>query len=270
MTAVPDEGTSQLNQAQVIGRLLVVAHQYRPALGQPAQGAFHDPTPGLASLLPDWSSFSSPMRRIWGRYPNAATALWPVGLSYPLSRHRFWAVSSRNGGLSDLDSGRATTTLSKVRCNSFVSWTLAPATTTLRGPPSASTKTLFLLPALPRSVGLGPMAPPKTRFAYRAIRRLPFPVHAAQLLAFFYQDGPDALQRPTPYPALEGTMDGAIVPQLLGHVVPLATASQPKDDPFQHLPLVHPFAHLGFGRVQLQYHRFDSLPKVVGNIPNSR
>ena len=24
---------------------------------------------------------------------------------------------------------------------------------------------------------------------------------------------------------------------------------------FQHLPLVHPFAPLGFGRVQLQYHR---------------
>ena len=35
--------------------------------------------------------------------------------------------------------------------------------------------------------------PPKTRFAYRAIRRLPFPVHAAQLLAFFYQDSPDGL-----------------------------------------------------------------------------
>ena len=38
----------------------------------------------------------------------------------------------------------------------------------------------------------------------------------------------------------------------------------------QHLPLVHPFPPLGFGRVQLQYHRFDSLPKVVRNIPNSR
>ena len=54
-----------------------------------------------------------------------------------------------------------------------------------------------MLSALPRSVELRPMMPPKTRFAYRAILRLPFPVHPAQLLAFFYQDRPDALQYPT-------------------------------------------------------------------------
>ena len=160
--------------------------------------------------------------------------------------------------------------LSKVGLKSFVSWTLAPATATLRGSPAASTRRLFLLPALPRSVGFRPMAPPQTRFAHRAIRRLPFPVHPTQLLAFFYQDRPDALQRPTPYPALGGPMDGAVVSQLLGQLVPLATASQPKDNPFQHLPLVHPVAPLRFGWVQLQYHRFDSLPKVVRNIPNSR
>ena len=46
MTTVPDEGTSQLKQAQVIGRLLVVAHQYGSALGQPAQGAFYHPPSG--------------------------------------------------------------------------------------------------------------------------------------------------------------------------------------------------------------------------------
>ena len=73
----------------------------------------------------------------------------PVGLSYPLSKHRFCTPS-----------GRATTMFSKVGLKSFVSWTLAPATATLRGPPAASTRMLFLLPALPRSVGLGPIAPP--------------------------------------------------------------------------------------------------------------
>ena len=35
MTAVPDEGTSQLKQAQVVGGLLVVAHQYRHLDSQP-------------------------------------------------------------------------------------------------------------------------------------------------------------------------------------------------------------------------------------------
>ena len=48
----------------------------------------------------------------------------------------------------------------RVASSSLVSWTLAPATTRLRGPPSPSTNRLRLLPALPRSVGLGPIASP--------------------------------------------------------------------------------------------------------------
>ena len=151
MTAVPDEGASQLKQAQVIGGLLVVAHQYPPALGEPTQGAFHTHRRAGKVFSPRRSSFSSPMRRICGQYRKAATVPWPVGLSYPLSRHRFWVPS-----------GPATTMLSKVGLKSFVSWTLAPVTTTLRGPPAASTRMLFLLPALPRSVGLRPIAPPPT------------------------------------------------------------------------------------------------------------
>ena len=51
LTAVPDEGTSQLKQAQVIGGLLVIAHQDRPALGQPAQGAFYHPPAGREGFL---------------------------------------------------------------------------------------------------------------------------------------------------------------------------------------------------------------------------
>ena len=74
---------------------------------------------------------------------------------------------------------------------------------------------------------------------------------------------------PAPHPTLEGPMDGAIVSQLPGQVVPLTTASHPKDNAFQHLPLVRPFAPPGFGRIQLQYHRSDSFPEVVRNIPNS-
>ncbi len=51
MTAVPDEGASQLKPAQVIGGLLVVAHQYPPALGEPTQGAFHHPPSGGKGFL---------------------------------------------------------------------------------------------------------------------------------------------------------------------------------------------------------------------------
>ena len=98
-------------------------------------------------LSPDWSNFSSPIRRMCGWYP--ATVWWPVGLSHPLSKHRFWVPS-----------GRSTTMLSSVGLRSFVSWTLAPATSTLSGPPTPSAKMLFLLPTFPRSVGLRPIAPP--------------------------------------------------------------------------------------------------------------
>ena len=57
MTTVPDEGTSQLNQAQVIGRLLVGTDQYRPTLGQPAQGAFHDPSASRVAFLAQMVQF---------------------------------------------------------------------------------------------------------------------------------------------------------------------------------------------------------------------
>ena len=144
MTTVPHKGTSQLEQTQVIGWLLVVAHQYRPALGQPAQGASTTHRRAGWVFSPDWSNFSSPIRRMCGWYPASATVRWPVGLSYPLSKHRFWAPS-----------GRSTTILSSVGLRSFVSWTLAPTTTTLSGPPAPSTRMLFLLPAFPTVKGGG-------------------------------------------------------------------------------------------------------------------
>ena len=58
----------------------------------------------------------------------------------------------------------------------------------------AAFRRLRLLPALPRSVGLGPMASPlpQTRLAHGAIGQLPFPLHTAQLGAFRGQNRPDA------------------------------------------------------------------------------
>ena len=67
LTALPDKGTCQLEQTKVIGWLLVVAHQYRPALGHPAQGAFHHLPPGRVGLLARLVQFlltSSPDMRL--------------------------------------------------------------------------------------------------------------------------------------------------------------------------------------------------------------
>ena len=109
--------------------------------------------------------------------------------------------------------------------------------------------------------------PPKTRFSHGAIGGLPFPVHAVQLPAFFDQDGSDTLQHSPLYPTLEGPVDGAVIPQLPGQVVPLAGTAHTEDDPFQHLPLVHPFAPLRLGWVQLQNHRLNSLPQIIWYFP---
>ena len=65
-----------------------------------------------------------------------------------------------------LDEVAQPTTDSSVASNSLASWTFAPATTMLSGPPFASTRILRLVPGFPRSVGLRPIASPQTGFAH--------------------------------------------------------------------------------------------------------
>src|SRR5919106_6534849 len=78
-------------------------------------------------------------------------------------------------GDSAVGSGRSTTMASRVAAKSLVSWTLAPATITLKGPPAASTSRLCLLPALPRSVGLRPIRSPQNGLSPRRCRRTAIP-----------------------------------------------------------------------------------------------
>src|SRR5215208_1805236 len=52
LTTVPQQDASDLNQPQVVGGLLLVAHQDGAALRQPAQRALHYPTPRRITLLP--------------------------------------------------------------------------------------------------------------------------------------------------------------------------------------------------------------------------
>ena len=96
-------------------------------------------------------------RRCVGCAPYSRVRRQPHGLKdcpYPLSRHRCW-------GSSSVGCGRSTTMASRVASNSLASCTFAPATTMLKGPPSPSTRRLRLVPALPRSVGLGPIRSPQ-------------------------------------------------------------------------------------------------------------
>ena len=125
-----------------------------------------------------------------------------------------------------------------------------------------------MVPALPRSVGLGPIRSPKTCLAHGSVCRLPFPVHAIQLFAPLHQGSPHSVQDARPHPPLKGAMNGAVVPKLFRQSVPLAPAAQPEDDAVEHLSWVRALAAPGFGRVFLQDDRFDPFPKLVRYFPD--
>src|SRR3954470_5615341 len=100
----------------------------------------------------------------------------PLGLSYPLSRHRCCSASD--------GSGRSTTIASIVALKSFCSTTFAPAITSPSGPPSPSVSRLFLVPFLPRAVGFLPVfSPPGPGLAQQRVARLPLPLHPAEFVA---------------------------------------------------------------------------------------
>src|SRR5207302_9307615 len=119
------------------------------------------------------------------------------------------------------------------------SLTLAAATTAPSGPPSRSTRRLCLVPGLPRSVGFLPtFSPPEPGLAQPPVGALPVPVDAAQLGAALQQHGPDAGEHAAAAPALEPAVDGAVVAETLGQVVPLAAGAQAEEDAVQDAPPV--------------------------------
>src|SRR5918997_223999 len=51
LTSVPEQDASYLDQPQIVGSLLLIAHQDRPALREPTQCSLHDPPPRRVPLL---------------------------------------------------------------------------------------------------------------------------------------------------------------------------------------------------------------------------
>src|SRR4051795_10145514 len=192
-----------------------------------------------------------------GTYPPSAAASRLRGLSYPLSRFRFCSTSS--------GSGRSTTIASIVAFNSFCSTTFAPAITTPRGPPSPSVSRLFLVPFLPRSVGFLPVFfPPEPGLAQHRVRRLPLPLHPAEFVTLGGQDRPDPLHDPRIGPPLKPVVDGALGPESLGQLVPLAAAAHSENDRVEHLS---PIGNLPPGRLlgpELRENGLDPLPQLIG------
>src|SRR3954454_11950611 len=156
-----------------------------------------------------------------------------------------------------------------VSFSSFCSTTLAPAITTPSGPPSPSTTRLFLVPFLPRSVGFLPVfSPPTPGLAQHRVGRLPLPLHAADLVAFLDQYGPDLLEDSALDPALEPVVDGALGAVPLGQSLPLATAPHPEEDRVEHLPPSGDATTRRLLRPEFLEDRLDPEPQLVGDFPD--
>src|SRR4051794_23866390 len=156
-----------------------------------------------------------------------------------------------------------------VSFSSFCSTTLAPAITTPRGPPSPSVTRLFLVPFWPRSVGFLPVFfPPEAGLAQHRVGRLPLPVHPAEFVALGDQHRPDLLEDAALDPSLEPVVDGALGAIPLGHLLPLATAPHPEDDPIEHLPPVGDVASGGLPGPVLLEDGLDPPPELIGDLPD--
>src|SRR5215213_10234769 len=159
---------------------------------------------------------------------------------------------------------------SSVASNSLKSGTFAPAITTERRPPSASTSRERLSPFLALSVGLGPTRSPKACLAHGPIGGLPLEVHSAEFLALLDELLPDEIEHAKLDPPLQSAVHRGVVGELfLGQLVPLAAATHPEDDRIEGLALVYARTTGALWRIVLFEDRFDDDPQLIGYSPYS-
>lgn len=117
--------------------------------------------------------------------------------------------------------------------------------------------------------GWDPLRPPKPGFAQHAIRSLPFPLHAFQLIALFDQAHPEFLEETGLTPILKAAVDRTVIPVHSWDMIPLTARAQSKDDRIEHSPSIDPMATGDRRGFQSPEHRLDPFPQVVGNFPQS-
>jgi hypothetical protein len=93
-------------------------------------------------------------------------------------------------------------------------------------------------------------------------------VDPSEFFAVGDQHAPDQVEDPQAHPALEGPMYGAIVPELLGQLVPLDARAQAKDDPIDRFPQVDALATFRLGGVVLFQDDPNRLPQFIRNPPD--
>jgi hypothetical protein len=113
--------------------------------------------------------------------------------------------------------------------------------------------------------------PPEPGFAQHPVSGLPFPVHSAKFVAGFHQYRPNPLEDAVSAPALEPTVNRAVVAKVLGQFVPLAAAAEAEDDAIDGFSPVDSRApSLGAWRRRriFQKKRLNPLPEFVVDFPD--
>lgn len=154
---------------------------------------------------------------------------------------------------------------SRAASSSSESWTLAAERTIASGMPVRSTTRWRLLPALPRSVGFGPVAAPPFGGDTRRVQRCPRPVKLVRIRRALEQYVMQSLPYPSLLPIAQSSpaRHPAATAQLLRKQLPADATLEHKNDATQYLAVIQAWAPtLGLGR-RRRNERRDNCPQSV-------
>jgi hypothetical protein len=126
---------------------------------------------------------------------------------------------------------------------------------------------LRFVPFFARSVGLGPIAPPKPGFAHGGIHCLPVPLDGFQVVALFDNQRPDLFEQTDLTPMLEVAMNGPVTAVDPRDMIPLAAGAHSKNDSVQDSPTINSLPTSRLSWVGLLHQRLDAFPQSVGHFP---
>src|SRR5512135_850576 len=258
----PEQATRPLDQAQVVLRLLVVAHQDRTALAQPGHRPLHHPPPRLAPAGP-------PTR----------TPILPDRTDVPDVTPTFDHLMSGRVVVAGV---QAPVLLDLIRLRPLhhdrLDRRLQDQVVVDIGPgdyrPQRSA--LAIDDHTPLGARLGPIRrvgadiipAAEAGLGHRRVSRLPLPLDAPQLVARGDQQGQDPGHHAALVPALEPVVDGALGPEAARQLVPLAAGPHAKDDPVEGGPPVGRAAAGGLPGPELAEDRADPPPQLLRDLPD--
>jgi hypothetical protein len=253
-----------LDEPKVVDVMLVVADQQSSALRQPGKGSFHDPS---TSLPASWPTRLSAVLTDW---PNVRYIAMPLSdfmagrVVVPLVQTKVLLATLRVGTFDydRLDRGLEQLLVHDIGSGDhYAKWSSIPLD-----------QDRLLGSVLGAIRGVFPhVFPAESRFAQATICRLPASIDASELVAFRQQDGPNLLEDAVAAPPLEPAMDRAIVTEMLGKLVPLASGAKAEDGTVEGRSPVNSRAtamSLGPCRSILPQDRLNPLPELVVDFPD--